>query len=58
MDSMKRRNPPETPKTENFDAEILLSLYREGRLRRFFRRHVLPLVHLLKFVKKTERLNP
>lgn len=26
-----RRNSPETPKTETFDAEILLSLYRGGR---------------------------
>lgn len=37
MDNMKRRNPPKTPKTEKFDAEILLSLYREGRTRRVLR---------------------
>lgn len=30
MDSLKRRNPPETPKTEKFDAEILPSPYRRG----------------------------
>lgn len=38
MDSMKRRNPPETPKAEKFDAEILLSLYREGGQRRVVRK--------------------
>jgi hypothetical protein len=35
---MKRRNSPETPETEKFNAEILLSLYREGMQRRVFRR--------------------
>jgi hypothetical protein len=38
MDSMKRRNPPFSPFSEKFDAEILLSLYREGMQRRVFRR--------------------
>ena len=37
MDSLKRRNPPKTSKTAKFDAEILLSLYREGGYRRVFR---------------------
>ncbi|MEY8689882.1 MAG: hypothetical protein AB9M53_08390 [Leptothrix sp. (in: b-proteobacteria)] len=30
---MKRRNPPKTPKTETFDAEILLPPFREGEKR-------------------------
>ena len=32
MDLLKRRNPPITPKTEKFNAEILLSPYGEGLL--------------------------
>jgi hypothetical protein len=31
MDSLKRRNPPKTPKTEKFDAEIRRSPYRGAR---------------------------
>ena len=38
MANVKRRNTPKTPKTAKFDAEILLSPYREGGQRRVFRR--------------------
>lgn len=37
MDCLIRRNPPVSPFSEKFDAEILLSLYREGMQRRVFR---------------------
>ncbi len=35
---MKRRNPPFSPFSEKFDAEILLPLYIGEGKRRFFRR--------------------
>lgn len=31
MDSLKRRNPPFSPFSAKFSAEILLSLYKVGR---------------------------
>lgn len=37
MDSLKRRNSPFSPFSVKFDAEILLSLYREGMQWRVFR---------------------
>lgn len=37
MDSLKRRNPPKTPKLEKFNAEILPSPYREGEVEGSFR---------------------
>lgn len=36
MDSLKRRNPPKTPRLEKFNAEILPSPYREGEVERGF----------------------
>lgn len=37
MDSLTRRNPPFSPFSENFDAEILPSLYKRGDAVAFFR---------------------
>lgn len=56
MGRMKRRNSPFSPFSVKFDAEILLSLYREGMQWRVFR-GVRPMPDLFSLEQRTPRKN-